>query len=100
MDVCVVSKKKKEGKWRAMKTKKQVRMKYKQSTREYKKKPRWVRGFSHRSGPVLGPFFKVKRLGWGVALAIHPHLAPGLKRKWNYTSAPFPLFGPSWPALG
>ena len=35
-----------------------------------------------------GSFPRVKRPGCGVTLTTHPHLAPRLRKKWNYTSTP------------
>jgi hypothetical protein len=50
-----------------------------------------------QTGPVAHPasytmgtgsFPGVKRAGRGVALTTHPHLAPGLKKEYSYTSTP------------
>jgi hypothetical protein len=50
--VCVLSRDKKSKYW-TMKTKKQVKIKYKRIQK--KNKSRWGRGISHSPRPVLGP---------------------------------------------
>jgi hypothetical protein len=87
--LCAVSRDKK-AKCRRIKTKRQVRMKYKQSTREYKKKSRWGPGFPHPSRPPgaypysftvgTGSVSRVES-GRDVDLTTHPNLAPRSKKE-------------------
>ena len=95
---------------RTVSRKKQVRMKYKQSAREYKKRiPVGARFFRARPDRLWGPpsllhngyrvFVPgVKRPGCGVNHP--PHLAPRLKKEYSYYSAPpVGLHGRFWGEL-
>ena len=100
MDVCVVSKDKK-AKSRTIKTKKQVRLKYEQSTREHKKIPVEARFSAHvLTSPGVhsdsyklgtGSFPRVKLPGHGVN-----HSPPSRKSRTNLYSPS----GLSRPLLG
>jgi hypothetical protein len=77
----VVSKDKKE-KCRSRKTKKQVRIKYRQSTREYKNIPVGVRFFAPvHTGPGAQQIYSLSREqnGRSVALITHSNLTPSLR---------------------
>ena len=103
--LCVVSKDKK-AKCRTIKTKKQVRMKYEQNKKEYKKSW-WGRDFPSLSRPALGPIqlpiewvpglFPRGKAAWAWRQPVTPSSAEVKERVELYLCSPC---GPSWPVVG